>query len=78
MSWRCRILGHDWRFTAQDRTLRWSCRRCGAVGGTRAYEDAARAARIMRALEGERAREGRPFLLSALPLWLIRRIRRGS
>ena len=76
MSLRCRTLGHDWRFAADGCVLRWSCRRCGAPGGERAYEDDARAARFARALEGEREREGRPFLLSALPLWLVRRARR--
>jgi hypothetical protein len=74
----CRALGHRWRFSAQARTLRWDCDRCGAAGGRKEYERAADAQRYAHAFEREPQRGERRFLLGALPLWLWRRIGRRS
>ncbi|MGZ4267897.1 MAG: hypothetical protein ACXVFN_10520 [Solirubrobacteraceae bacterium] len=72
----CRLLGHDWRFSAAGGDLLWDCRRCGTPGGVKHYDDAASAARYAAAFESERERAGGRFMLSTAPLWLWRRLRR--
>jgi hypothetical protein len=75
---RCRVLGHRFRFTSADQTMRWRCERgCGA-GGAKDYADAADAERYARAFDrqdrddlGRRA----PFF-GLLPLRLTRAARR--
>ncbi|MFG2249070.1 hypothetical protein [Spirillospora sp. NPDC048823] len=75
---RCRLLGHDYRFSAEGETMRWSCvRECGA-GGAKEYPTASEARRYARAFDrkdredlGERAP-----LIGLFPLRLIRAMRR--
>jgi len=75
---RCRILGHQFRFTAQGQVMSWSCARgCGA-GGSKAYPTAAHARRYAAAFDqedtgslGERAP-----LIGLLPLRLVRLVKR--
>lgn len=71
---RCRVLGHDFRFAADGRTMTWTCARgCAGVGGEKVYDSEADARRYARALDSEAARrtDHRP-LLSTLPLKLAR------
>ncbi|WP_228431182.1 DUF1660 family phage protein [Baekduia soli] len=74
----CRLLGHRWRFRADDRTLSWDCERCAAHGGSKEYPDATAARRYARAFDEEPGRGERRFLLAAAPLWLWRRLRRET
>ena len=76
----CRLLGHRYRFRAEDRTMRWECERgCGA-GGAKEYASAADATRYAAAFDREdRAELGRraPFLgLFPLRLWWTLRRKR--
>jgi hypothetical protein len=75
---RCRLLGHRFRFTSEDRTMRWQCQRgCGA-GGEKAYSTAADARRYAAALDRE-DREDLGLhapLIAGLPLRLARVLRR--
>lgn len=42
-TWRCRLFGHDYVFTARETTLEWECtRECGA-GGSRSCATTSRA-----------------------------------
>jgi hypothetical protein len=70
----CRILGHRWRFRAEEATMHWTCERgCGAAGSKR-YPSAADAARYAHGLDrSDTADLGRRPLLSLLPLALSRR-----
>ena len=72
----CRVVGHQWRFAAEARTMMWSCARCGEVGGIKEYGTAAEARKYARAFDSEPARGERRFLLGAAPLWLWRKLRR--
>jgi hypothetical protein len=69
----CRLLGHRYRFTAAEETMRWSCVRCGA-GGAKTYASAADAARYAQALDREDREDigRRAPLISGLPLRLLR------
>lgn len=75
---RCRILGHDHRFTAEDATMRWRCARgCGA-GGAKTYATASDARRYAAAFD-RRDREDlgrRAPLIGLFPLRLLRALRR--
>ena len=78
----CRLLGHRFRFAAEGATMRWTCERCGAVGGEKTYASAEEAARFSRAFDREdRDDVGRRAPLFGLfPLriaWLLRRRRRA-
>jgi hypothetical protein len=75
----CRVLGHRWRFSADNATMRWACTRgCGAAGEKR-YESAERAARFAQAFDREdRDDVGRRPLLSLLPGGRARRARRDG
>ncbi|HKG62541.1 MAG TPA: hypothetical protein VKB28_00625 [Solirubrobacteraceae bacterium] len=77
---RCSVLGHDYRFSAEDATMRWSCDRCGEDGGSKTYATAAEAQRYARAFDRRDAENvGKRPLLSLLPLWLARKAgRRGG
>jgi hypothetical protein len=80
---RCRLLGHRYRFTTEGATMRWTCQRCGIVGGEKGYASAADAATYARAFDREdRDDLGRraPYM-GLLPLRLARALRqrrRGS
>jgi hypothetical protein len=75
---RCRLLGHRFRFGADGATMRWTCERgCGA-GGEKRYATATEAERYARGLDrDDRADLGRRTPVGALPLRLVRAIRRG-
>jgi hypothetical protein len=74
---RCRVLGHRFRFSSDDRTMHWRCARgCGA-GGSKRYASADDAALFARAFDREdRDDLGRRAPLGLLPLRLLRRPRR--
>jgi len=75
----CRVLGHDYRFTTEGRTMRWACERCGEPGGSKDYASPAEAARYARALDRRDAEDvGKRPMLSLLPLWLARKAGRRS
>jgi hypothetical protein len=73
----CRILGHRYRFWAEDATMRFECSRgCGA-GSSKRYASAAEAVRYAAAFDREDRDElGRRAPLSLLPLRLARRLAR--
>jgi hypothetical protein len=69
----CRIFGHRYRFSAQDRAMSWSCERgCGA-GGEKLYPTASAAARYATAFDREdRGELGRRApLLGMFPLRIM-------
>ncbi len=70
---RCRLLGHRFRFSSDDTTMRWTCeRQCGA-GGEKRYVTAEDAARYAGAFDQEDRQDlGRRAPLGLLPLRLIR------
>ena len=76
---RCRLLGHRYRFGAQEERMVWTCRRCGAHGGSKTYSSPEEAERYARALDREdRADLGRRApLVGLLPLRLWRAWRDG-
>jgi hypothetical protein len=75
---RCRLLGHDFRFSSEGDTMRWECGRgCGADGAKR-YESDGDAARYARAFN-RRDREDlgrRAPLFGFFPLRMLRALRR--
>jgi hypothetical protein len=74
----CHILGHRYRFEAEGRTLRWTCRReCGA-GGEKIYPTAVDARRYASAFDREDREDigRRAPLIGLLPLRLWRALRR--
>jgi hypothetical protein len=74
----CRLLGHQYRFQAEGRTMRWVCqRRCGA-GGEKVYETAAQARRYAGAFDRRDSDElgRRAPLIGLLPLRIWRALRR--
>jgi hypothetical protein len=76
---RCTVFGHRYRFSSDDRKMRWTCERCGAAGGEKRYGSAAEAARFASAFDREDSDEvGRraPFL-GMFPLRVWRRLRSG-
>jgi hypothetical protein len=78
----CRLLGHRYRFAAEGATMRWTCERCGALGGEKTYGGAEEAARFARAFDREDSDDvgRRAPLFGMFPLrlaWLFRR-RRGT
>ena len=72
--YRCRVLGHRYRFRANGATMSWRCERCGDTGGSKTYASAADAQRFALALDREdRAELGRRApLVGLLPLRLWR------
>ena len=80
MGLRCRLLGHRYRFTADDATLNWRCEREGcAVAGSKRYESAAKAERFAAAFDREDRDEigRRAPLLGLLPLRVWYRLKHG-
>jgi hypothetical protein len=75
--WRCRLLGHRFRFTSEATTMRWQCERgCGAQGAKR-YPSAEDARRYAGAFDREDRQDvGRRAPLGLLPLRLLRAARR--
>jgi hypothetical protein len=77
----CRLLGHRYRFRAEGPTMRWSCARCGALGGEKTYASADEAGRYARAFDREDRDDigRRAPLVAGLPLrlWRAWRSRRG-
>jgi hypothetical protein len=74
---RCRVLGHRLRFRADGATMRWACERGCGFGGAKTYASAADARRYAIAFDRDPldATSRRP-MLSVLPLWLGRWLRR--
>lgn len=73
----CRIFGHDYHFTAEGTTMRWTCvRECG-TGGTKEYETAAQAHRYASAFDRKDTDDlGRRAPLVALfPMRMARALR---
>jgi hypothetical protein len=74
---RCRALGHRFRFSSEGETMRWTCDRCGAVGGEKRYPTAREAARYASAFDAQdRDDLGRRAPLGLFPLRLIRAAQR--
>ncbi|TDC63245.1 hypothetical protein E1200_22995 [Actinomadura sp. GC306] len=74
---RCRVFGHDYRFTAHAETMRWDCvRDCGA-GGSKTYPTAADARRYATAFDRkDRDDLGRRApLIGLFPLRILRALR---
>ncbi|MEU5995703.1 hypothetical protein ABZ806_42575 [Spirillospora sp. NPDC047418] len=74
MTLACRIFGHDYAFTAEGTTMRWSCvRECGA-GGAKEYGTASQAARYARAFDRKDTDDlgRRAPLLGLFPLRMAR------
>jgi hypothetical protein len=80
---RCRVLGHRYRFRAEGATMSWACERgCGA-GGSKEYPSSEDAARYAAAFDREdRSELGRRApLLGMFPLrmwWTLRRRQEGE
>ena len=74
----CRVFGHRYRFRAEGATMRWTCERCGFVGGEKTYATADEAARYARAFDREDREDlgRRAPLIGLLPLRLWRMIQR--
>jgi hypothetical protein len=74
---RCRLLGHQYRFTSTGPTMRWRCqRRCGA-GGSKLYTTAEDARRYAAAFDRRDSDTlGRRAPLGLTPLRLLRLARR--
>jgi hypothetical protein len=75
----CRIFGHRMRFRAEERTMVWSCERCGE-SGSKEYASVGDAERYARAFDHEdRDDLGRraPFI-GLLPLRIWRRMAHGG
>ena len=74
----CTVFGHRHRFTADGATMRWSCARCGADGGSKEYASAEEATRYARAFDREDREDlgRRAPLIAGLPLRLWRAFRR--
>ncbi|MFA1548965.1 hypothetical protein [Actinomadura chokoriensis] len=74
----CRVFGHDYQFTAEGTTMRWSCvRECGA-GGSKEYESAAQAQRYARAFDRKDTDDlgRRAPLMGLFPLRMARAMRK--
>lgn len=78
MSVACTVFGHRYRFVADGSTMRWSCARCGAAGGTKEYASPDEAARYARAFDREDREDlgRRAPLVAGLPLRVWRFFRR--
>jgi hypothetical protein len=74
----CRLFGHRYRFAAEDATMRWSCGRCGALGGEKTYPSAAEAERYAAAFDREDLDDlgRRAPLVAGIGLRALRLIRR--
>jgi hypothetical protein len=74
----CRIVGHRYRFEADGRIMRWTCRRGCGMCGEKLYPTAADARRYASAFNREdRENLGRRApLIALLPLRIWRALRR--
>jgi hypothetical protein len=74
---RCRLLGHQYRFTSAGQAIRWRCERgCGA-GGCKLYSTAEDARRYAAAFDRRDSDTlGRRAPLGLTPLRLLRLARR--
>lgn len=75
--WRCRLYGHDYRFSPAGSTMVWSCTRgCGARG-SKEYRSASDATRFANAFNKRDTDDlgRRAPLLGMFPLRLWRRLR---
>jgi hypothetical protein len=74
----CRVFGHRYRFAADGATMRWTCERCGTLGGEKAYESPGDAERFARAFDREDRDDlgRRAPLIAGLGLRLLRLFRR--
>jgi hypothetical protein len=74
----CRVFGHRYRFAAEGATMRWSCERCGTVGGEKTYASAKEAERYARAFDREDREDlgRRAPLVAGLGLRAFRLLRR--
>jgi hypothetical protein len=72
----CKVFGHQFCFSTEGSTMRWSCARgCGA-GGEKAYGTATEAERYAAAFDtSDSSRAGAHPTLSTLPLWVARKLR---
>jgi hypothetical protein len=73
----CRAFGHRFRFAADGATMRWSCARCGFVGGEKDYASPAEAERYARAFDREDREDlgRRAPLVAGIGLRAIRLVR---
>lgn len=71
---RCRIVGHRYRFVANDDTMSWTCERCGAHGGSKQYATAEEATQFARGFDREDRDDlgRRAPLIGLLPLRIWR------
>jgi hypothetical protein len=75
---RCRLLGHRYRFTAEGTTMRWTCERSCGAGGAKEYASDTEAALYAAGFDREdRAELGRRApILGMFPLrvwWNVRK-----
>ncbi len=73
----CRVLGHRYRFRAEDERMIWRCERgCGA-GGSKRYDTAAEATRYANAFDREDRDDlgRRAPLVGLFPLRIYRALR---
>ena len=73
----CRVLGHRYRFRAEEETKIWECERgCGA-GGSKRYDTAAEAKRYATAFDREDRDDlgRRATLVGLFPLRIYRALR---
>jgi hypothetical protein len=75
---RCRLLGHRYRFHAEERVMVWVCQRGCGSSDRKVYASAEQATRYARALDrDDRSELGRRApLLGLLPLRIIHSLRR--
>lgn len=75
---RCRLLGHRYRFRAEERVMVWVCQRGCGSSGRKAYASAEQAARYARVLDHDDRNEvgRRAPLLGLFPLRIIHALRR--
>jgi hypothetical protein len=71
------VFGHRLRFRADGETMRWACERGCGFEGSKTYPSTAEARRYAIAFDRDplEATSRRP-MLSVLPLWAARRLRR--
>ena len=76
----CRVFGHSPVFSADGRTMRWSCERgCGQASGAKQYDTAQHAQHYAEAFNRRDSADvgKRAPLLGMFPLRLWRRFTRG-
>lgn len=74
----CRILGHRYRFWAEDATMRWQCQRGCPAGGAKLYASPAAARRYAAAFDREDREDlgRRAPILGMFPLRVWYKLRR--